>query len=206
MTRITAFLAAAIVLIGIALGFGWTMYRTGSDEFASCRRGGVAGGGGDIGGPFTLIDGSGIERRAEEVITRPTLVYFGYTFCPDICPTDLARNALAADALAAEGVDVGQVFVTVDPERDTPEVVAGFADFIHPDLIGLTGDAGAVAEAANAYKVYYNVPEGQDEFYLVDHSSFTYLMDPEAGFLEFYGSDVTPDEVARSVGCYAAAT
>ena len=203
MTRVTAFLACGVVLIGVALGFGWTIYARGADEFAGCRRGSVAGGSGEIGGPFTLTDGSGARVAAQDVITKPTLVYFGYTFCPDICPVDLARNALAADELAEAGVEVGQVFITVDPARDTPEVVAGFADFVHPDLVGLTGSEEDVAEAANAYRVYYSVPPGQDEFYLVDHSSFTYLVDPEAGFLEFYGSNVAAEEMAQSVSCFA---
>jgi protein SCO1/2 len=139
-----------------------------------------------------------------EAITGPTLVYFGYTFCPDFCPTDLARNAVAADLLAERGIDVGQVFVTIDPARDTPEAMGAYAEAIHPGLLGLSGTAEEVDAAAKAYRVYYRRSGDDPAYYLMDHSTFTYLMAPGAGFLEFYPSDLGPDELADSVSCFAA--
>lgn len=203
MTRVIALFATAVVFLGVAVGSMVVLRDATGDAFAKCRRGAVAGGAAAIGGPFTLTDASGARVSDTDVITKPTLLYFGYSFCPDICPTDLSRNAVAADLLEERGIDVGQVFVTVDPARDTPEVVGDYARAIHPELIGLSGSEADVAAAANAYRVYFSRGEGEDAFYLMDHSTFTYLVAPEIGFLEFYGSDAAPEEVAESVACYA---
>jgi protein SCO1/2 len=202
MTRLIALFAAAVVAVAL-VGF-WVAPRFlgGGDPFADCRRGAVAGGSAAIGGPFALTGGDGGEVTAAEAITGPTLVYFGYSFCPDVCPMDLSRNALAAAALAERGVEVGQVFISIDPARDTPEVVRDFTAAIDPGIVGLTGSAEAVDAAAKAYKVYYRRNGDDPEFYLMDHSTFTYLMAPEAGFLEFYSSDMTPDDLAASVECF----
>jgi protein SCO1/2 len=205
MTRAIALLAAAAVLVGLAvMGLLVVMRPAGGDRFAECRRGAVAGGVAQIGGPFTLTDAGGARVTAAEVITKPTLVYFGFTFCPDVCPLDLARNAAAADLLAERGIDVGQVFISVDPARDTPEAVGAFASAVHPELVGLTGAPEDVAVAADAYRVYYSRSGDDPEFYTVDHSTFTYLMTPD-GFLEFYGSDVSAEAMADSVACFVEA-
>jgi protein SCO1/2 len=161
------------------------------------------GGAAAIGGQFALEDGAGARVTETEAVVKPTLIYFGYTFCPDFCPTDLSRNALAAENLAERGIDVGQVFITIDPERDTPEVVREFTAAIDPGLLGLTGTPEEIAAAAAAYKVYYR-KAGEDEYYLMDHSTFTYLMAPGVGFLDVYRSDASPEEVADSVACFAA--
>ena len=203
MTRVLMLFATATILLGIGAG-AYVMLGRGGDQFAECRRGAVAGGTAAIGGPFSLIDGDGVRMTETEAITKPTLLYFGYTFCPDFCPTDLARNALAADLLAERGLDIGQVFISVDPARDTPEAVREFAEFIHPDLIGLTGTPAEVAAAANEYRVYFNKSGDDPEFYLMDHSTFTYLVAPEVGFLEFFPSDATPEEIADVSACYMA--
>jgi len=196
--RIVQLIAVAAVLGAAAAGFA--LFR-GQDRFAACRGGTVAGAA-DIGGPFTLVDAGGTRVESSEVIDGPTLVYFGYAFCPDFCPTDLARNALAADMLAERAVDVGQVFVSVDPARDTPEVVGDFASAIHPDLIGLTGSPEDVAAAARAYRVFYRKADDDPEFYLVDHSTFTYLVAPGHRFLDFFRSGATAKEVADRTQCF----
>lgn len=203
MTRATAFLAAATVLIGLA--FGWFMVMRGADDdaFADCARGAVAGGSASIGGPFTLTNGAGARVTDADVVTRPTLIYFGYSFCPDFCPTDLARNAAAAALLAERGADVGLVYISIDPERDTPEIASEFAASIDPRIIGLSGSPEDVAAAANGYRVYYRKADDDPEFYLMDHSTFTYLAAPGRPFLEFYPSDATPEAVADSVACFA---
>ena len=163
----------------------------------------MAGGAGSIGGPFTLVSETGETVTEQEVITRPTLVYFGYTFCPDVCPLDTVRNAEAADVLEAEGVDIQTVFITVDPNRDTPEVLASFTDIVHEDMIGLTGPQEQPHAAAQAYRVYYNShDDGTDPYYLVDHTAFTYLMLPEHGFVEFFPREVTPDQMASRTACF----
>jgi protein SCO1 len=204
MTRIAALFAAAVVLLGLAAGWYYATLGAAADPFADCHTGRVAGGAAEIGGPFTLTDGDGAQVTDSQVITGPTLVYFGYSFCPDVCPMDLSRNALAAKELGERGIETGQVFVTIDPERDTPAVLRDYTEAIDPDLVGLTGTPDEIATAAKAYKVYYRKNGDDPDYYLMDHSSFTYLMAPDVGFLEFYPSDAAPQAIADSVACYAA--
>ena len=202
-TRTYAIAAAAVVIVGLAATGYAVMRDPGGDPFVDCRRGAVAGGAASIGGPFALTAADGARVTDADVITRPTLVYFGYGFCPDICPTDLSRNALAAEALKERGIDVGQVFVSIDPARDTPEAVGDFTAAIDPALVGLTGSDADIAAAAKAYKVFYRKAGDDPDTYLMDHSTFTYLMAPGPGFLEFFGSEVAPEEIADSVACFA---
>jgi protein SCO1/2 len=204
MTRSYALASAA--LIGVLLvGTGAAILlgqRGGDDPFAQCRQGVVAGGG-SIGGPFTLVSETGETMTDAEVITEPTLVYFGYTFCPDVCPLDAVRNAEAADLLDAAGLRVQPVFITLDPARDTPEVLAAFTDNIHERMLGLTGTPEQTDAAADAYRVYYQSnDDGTDPYYLVDHTAFTYLMLPGRGFAEFFGRDTTPEEMADRTACF----
>ena len=159
-------------------------------------------GGGAIGGPFTLVNGDGQTVTEADILTKPSLIYFGYTFCPDVCPFDNARNAEAIDLLDEMGKDVQPVFISVDPARDTPEVVKDFAANLHPKMIGLTGSPEQVKAASLAYKTYYKAQPAEDEFYLVDHSTFSYLVLPKIGFVEFYKREATPQQMAENVACY----
>jgi protein SCO1/2 len=158
--------------------------------------------GGAIGGPFELVSETGETVTDKDVITKPTLVYFGYTFCPDVCPLDTARNAQAAYLLADRGIDLGTVFITVDPPRDTVEVVREFTDNFHEDMIGLTGTPDQIKAASLAYKTYYRADDSDPEFYLVDHSTQTYLMFPETGFATFFRRDSTVEQVAEMSACF----
>jgi protein SCO1/2 len=203
LTRVSAIVASAVVVVGLALSAVVVMQRAKADPFADCRRGSVAGGAAAIGGPFTLENPAGARVTDADVIKGPTLVYFGYSFCPDVCPTDLSRNALAAADLADQGVKVGQVFVSIDPERDTPAAVGDFVGQIDPAITGLTGTPEEVAAAAKAYKVFYRKAGDDPQYYLMDHSTFTYLVAPETGFLEFYSSEMSPEDLASSVSCFA---
>jgi protein SCO1/2 len=200
MTRLYAGLAALIAVLG--LGFmGWKAFLDRPDDtFAQCRQGQVAGG--DIGGPFTLVNTAGQTVTDAEVLAKPALVYFGYTFCPDVCPFDMARNVEAVDILAERGFEVTPVFISIDPERDTPEALADYASNMHPDLVALTGSADQVKVASQAYKTFYRKQESEDEFYLVDHSTFTYLMLPGTGFVDFFRREITSEEMADSVSCF----
>lgn len=158
-----------------------------------------------IGGPFELVSDAGKTVTEKDVIDQPVLVYFGYTFCPDVCPMDLARNAEVVDILDSRGIDVKPVLITVDPERDTPEVLAEYVGYLHEKMVGLTGSLQQIESANQAYRTYYNKQQhaGSDsEYYLVDHSTFTYLVTPEDGFLEYFRRDASPDEMADSVACY----
>lgn len=204
----TVKLYAGLAVAAVAAVLGWTGYSIyagrSADRFAECR-GSTVGGGGDIGGPFTLVDETGATVTDAQVITKPSLVYFGYTFCPDVCPLDTARNAEVVDLLKERGLDVTPVFISIDPERDTPEVMRDFTDNMHPDMIGLTGSAEQVKAASMAYRTYYKKQDTGDEYYLMDHSTFTYLVLPEVGFVDFFRRETTPAEMADRVACFAKA-
>ncbi|SDE38572.1 protein SCO1/2 [Salipiger thiooxidans] len=194
--------AAAALFLVLMMGGVWYWTRPGGDVFADCRSSAVAGGAGAIGGPFELVNAQGETVTDADVFTEPSLVYFGYTFCPDVCPFDVSRNAEAVDLLAERGISVTPVFISIDPERDTPEVVGDFAYNMHEKMIGLTGSPEQVQAASQAYRTYYKKQESEDEFYLVDHSTFTYLVLPEQGFVEFFRRDVTPEEMAEKSACF----
>lgn len=197
--------AAVAIVAGLLGGSAYWVYSNQSgDVFAQCRGGQV--GGGSIGGPFTLVNGNGETVTDKDVITKPTLVYFGYTFCPDVCPLDNVRNAEAVDILEEMGLDVTPVFISIDPTRDTPEVMAEYTSIMHPKMIGLTGSEEQVKAASLAYKTYYKKQDAVDDYYLVDHSTFTYLMLPDVGFVDFFKRETTPDEMAQTVACFLGAS
>lgn len=204
------FYAGTAVLVAVGLAAAplvWSRLAPSDDRFAACRQTQVAGGTAEIGGPFELVSETGDTVTNADVIDAPTLVYFGYTFCPDVCPMDAARNADAVDALDEDGHEVKPVFITVDPERDTPEVLASFTDALHPDMVGLTGSPEQVREASGVYRAYSRRQEAEedDPYYLVDHSTFTYLMLPEEGFVEYFRRDVSAEEMADRVACFVEA-
>ena len=200
-TRSYAMAAISVVTIGLVATYAVTR-NGGADRFADCRASQIAGGG-TIGGPSSLVDENSRLVTDRDVITGPTMVYFGYTYCPDVCPADTARNAEAVDILEEMGYDVTPVFISVDPGRDTPEVLKEWTDYIHPRLLGLTGTPEQINVAAKAYKTYYKVPDDTtDEYYLVDHMTQTYLMLPEIGFVEFFSRSDTPEEMASRTACF----
>lgn len=205
MTRLFATAAAAglAAVLGGTAGYIW-LGSASDDPLAKCRAGQVAGG--SIGGPFTLVDQAGATVTDKQVLATPSLVYFGYTFCPDVCPLDNARNAEVADLLEKKGLQVTPVFITVDPARDTPDVMADYAAAIHPRMIALTGTADQVKQASLAYKTYFKQQPAEDEFYLMDHSTFTYLMLPNLGFVEFFDRDTPAEKMAEQTACFIEAS
>ena len=198
-----------IALISVAgvvglLGGLWlaTQGSDSDDQFAQCRSSTVAGGAGAIGGPFELVNGDGATVTDAEVITEPSLLYFGYTFCPDVCPLDVARNVVAVEVLEEQGMTVTPVFISIDPNRDTPEVVRDFADNMHERMIGLTGSDEQVAAASKAYRTYYKAHEWDEDYYLADHSTSSYLVLPEHGFVEFFRREIAPEQMAETISCF----
>lgn len=156
--------------------------------------------GADIGGPFTLTDHEGNRITSAELIDGPTLIYFGYTFCPDVCPVDVAVMASAVDLLEERGHVVKPVFITVDPERDTTEAVGYYARAMHPRMVGLTGTPEEIKAAADAYKVYYRRVDLEDSAagYLMDHTTLTYFMMPD-GIRGLFRNRFPPEEIAGEV-------
>lgn len=202
MTRIIAIAAVAVVVAALAGTWLATTMNSSDDQFAQCRASQIAGGSDQIGGPFELVNAQGETVTDADVITAPSLIYFGYTYCPDVCPLDTARNAEAVDILETRGDMVTPVFISIDPQRDTPDVVGDFAYNLHERMIGLTGSPEQVKAASRAYKTYYKAHPAEDEFYLVDHSTFSYLVLPEHGFVEFFRRDITADQMADQIGCF----
>jgi protein SCO1/2 len=208
MSRVyqAAALGAMAALLGGTLYLVTAREGNNGDVFAQCRSTAISGGAGAIGGPFTLVHEGGQRVSDADIITEPSLVYFGYTFCPDICPFDAARNADAVDLLAEKGISATPVFITIDPARDTPEVLAEFSAAMHPKMIGLTGSDEEVRAAAQTYRVYFGKREGEDpEFYLMEHTTFTYLALPGHGVVEFFRRETSAEDMAASAACFVKA-
>lgn len=202
---LTATAAAALLL---AVG-GWWLTKGSQSQvqgFAQCQKSVVSGGMESFGTSFTLTDQTGTRVTDAQVFSKPSLLYFGYTFCPDVCPLDSQRNAEAADLLAEQGVDVQPVFITVDPARDTPEVVSDFTSLFSPNMIGLTGSEEEIAAVSKGWRNYYKLQNETDkDYYLVDHMTNTYLVLPDHGTVEFFGRDVSPEEMAERTACFVQA-
>ncbi|KAE8443098.1 hypothetical protein EG329_002342 [Mollisiaceae sp. DMI_Dod_QoI] len=163
-----------------------------------------------VGGPFTLIDHNGKEFSAEDMRGRYSLVYFGFSHCPDICPEELDKMAQMIDQVnespimqkMGEGKDkLLPVFITCDPARDTPAVLKTYLEEFHKDIVGLTGTWEQIKDVCKKYRVYFSTPEnvkkGQD--YLVDHSIYFYLMDPEGDFVEAIGRQYSPEQASMVI-------
>ncbi|MBK5912128.1 hypothetical protein CCR85_11580 [Rhodothalassium salexigens] len=157
-----------------------------------------------IGGAFDLVDTSGAPVTQAALDGRYALLFFGFTHCPDVCPTELQRMTAALDRLAETGADLDRVqpvFVSVDPKRDTPDVIGDYLSLFHDRFLGLTGSAEQVAAAARAYRVYYAIdgdPAGDD--YLINHAAMIYFMGPDGHYITHFTAEDGPDAIARRVG------
>jgi protein SCO1/2 len=138
----------------------------------------------------------------KQVIDMPSLIYFGYTYCPDVCPLDVVRNAEAVDVLDEWGIGVKPVFISVDYGRDTAESVDDFTANIHPAMLGLTGTQEQVRAVAKAYRYVFSIQDPEDEFYLISHMTLSYLMDPEKGFVAAFDRSLSGEQLADQVACY----
>lgn len=200
MTRLMLALAGAVVAAVAAVTV--LMLTMGEEPPSSPASVSIAGA--DIGGPFELTSHHGQRVTSAELIDGPTLIYFGYTFCPDVCPVDAAVMADAVDLLSERGIEVMPVFITVDPARDDPQALVRFVEAMHPRMVGLTGSEADIRAAADAYKVYYARGEGTSGTdYLMNHSAFIYLVTPEglAGvFRRGFPAEEIAGEVARILG------
>jgi cytochrome oxidase Cu insertion factor (SCO1/SenC/PrrC family) len=153
-----------------------------------------------IGGPFDLIDQNGRRRTDADFRGKLLLLYFGYSYCPDVCPTDLTAIAAAVDQLGPAGDEIQPLFITIDPERDTVEQLAGYVGAFHPRLVGLTGAAEAIRKVALAYKVYYAkvpAPDGTD--YAIDHTGFIYLVGRDGKYLGFFPPNTPAERLVEIV-------
>jgi protein SCO1 len=183
----TALILAAIAILALgAIWFAW-MPQTSQSSL--------------IGGPFTLEDGAGKTISDQTLKGKPYLVYFGYTHCPDICPTELAR---VSDVLAKMGEKaIPALFITVDPARDTPKVMQDYVSSFDPNVIGLSGSPQSIGAAARAFRVFARKGRVEaDGAYSMDHSSVVYLMNKSGGFVEAVNLDRAPEEIAKELMGY----
>ena len=151
-----------------------------------------------IGGAFSLIDQNGVRRTEKDFAGKPMLVFFGYTHCPDVCPTTLALMSAALERMGPDAKRLTPVMITVDPKHDTPESMKAYLASFGPEFVGLTGTEDEIAAAAKAYKVYYK-PADVDAGEVLVHSSVIYLMDGKGAFLSHYSVETPPDEMARDL-------
>jgi cytochrome oxidase Cu insertion factor (SCO1/SenC/PrrC family) len=153
-----------------------------------------------IGGPFALTDQNGRRRTDADFRGKLMLVYFGFTYCPDICPTDLQQMGLAVDRLGPAGEMVQPIFITLDPKRDSADHLREYLPLFHPRFVGLTGDAAATEAAAGAYRVYFKKVEFENKSdYTVDHSAFIYLMGRDGENLGFFPPGTSAERLADAV-------
>jgi len=187
---LTAFLLAVLVVCGILL------YRLWFDRMSPAVTSGEA----LIGGPFQLTDQDGNKVTDQTYKGKLMLIYFGFTFCPDACPTALGVMSAALDQLDVAAERVVPILITVDPERDTPAVLKDYVSNFHPRMVGLTGTPEQVAEVAKAYRVYYQKAAGATgEDYLMDHTLLIYLMNGEGKYVTHFGPDATPEQMADEI-------
>jgi protein SCO1 len=184
---LVAALAGGIVLTGLAAA-----------TFLPGRGGPTGSVGVQIGGPFTLLNGQGKNVSDRDFRGKFMLVYFGYTHCPDACPTTLSDMAAALDKMPkADRGRIAPIFITVDPERDTPAVIGDYAQAFGPEFIGLTGSASALGAVEQAYHVYAAKHPLAHGDYAMDHSSIIYVMGPDGGFLGVITDGAKPEDIAQ---------
>lgn len=185
-------LAAILALVVVAvLAIGARLWVWSGSEHSSPA----------IGGPFTLVDGDGRTVTDKDFRGKWMLIYFGYTFCPDVCPTSLSVVANALDKLAPPQLDkIVPVFITVDPARDTPQVMKDYAAAFHPKMVGLTGSPEQIAAVTKSYRVYAAKAKGADESsYTMDHSSILYLIGPDGAFVAPFTHGTSADDLAAAL-------
>jgi protein SCO1 len=153
-----------------------------------------------LGGPFALTDQNGMLRTEKDYRGKFMLVFFGYTYCPDVCPTTLAVMTAALEKMGARADKIAPVFITVDPKRDTPDKLKSYLASFGPRIIGLTGSPKDIAAVAKEYRVYYKEhPAENGDDYTVDHSGVVYLMDPNGAFTANYSLETSPDAMAADL-------
>ena len=188
------FIPLAILLVA-AVTAGAAGYRLLTSSPASVTSGTAL-----VGGPFRLTAHTGTKVSDQNFRGKFMLIFFGYTYCPDVCPSELQVISAALDKLGDDGRDIQPLFVTIDPARDTPEVVAQYIKNFHPRFVGLTGTDADIAAMAKAYRVFYGKADGAGATdYLMDHSSIVYLMDREGRFMKHFSYSTDADGLAAGL-------
>ena len=157
-----------------------------------------------LGGPINLIDQNEMSFSLIKQDASVSLLYFGYSFCPDICPYDLERNAYVKDIMDEEQLDLNLIFITLDPLRDTSERLKDFSEYIHDSMISLTGSSDQIEALKRAYGVFgkSNMVDNKDRSYLLDHSTFSYLVNKKGQVLAFFNRREAPEKIAEKIKCF----
>ena len=200
----------AIVFLVIAAGGFWYAFQAGHFGRVADKAGEVTKV--QVGGDFELINQYGETVRNSDFLGGYMLIFFGYTYCPDVCPTTLSTISTALDTLGDSAAAITPIFVTVDPERDTPGYLKDYLQHFHPAIQGLTGSVEKIKKVAKAYGVYYaKVQEESDtdtdaDDYLMDHTSLTFLMGPDGEYSAHFGHSTSADAMAEKIAGILAAT
>jgi len=185
-------------LLAVALVAGFVIWRA-ADKLPALGRN-VVTGTAQVGGPFTLIDQNGERRTAADFHGRFMLIYFGYSFCPDVCPTTLSLMADALEKLGPEADAVVPIFITIDPERDTPAKLKPYLASFEPRFVGLTGSLAEIKKTAGLYRVYLKKQPLAGGGYAMDHTSVLYLMDRDGKFVTYWDDTaIGPDKLAAEL-------
>jgi cytochrome oxidase Cu insertion factor (SCO1/SenC/PrrC family) len=193
-----------VACIGVALAYVVSSAPVAANEAADPSPTelieGLLSGRAPVGGPFELTDQTGHRRSDADFRGKLVVLYFGYTYCPDVCPTELQSISLALDRLGAAAQAVQPLFITVDPERDTPARLADFVASFHPGLIGLTGSPAEIRKTAIAYRTFFakNSAAAPGD-YSVDHTGFIYLVGKDGQYLGFLPPGLAPDAIADAI-------
>lgn len=195
---------AALSAIALAAYVSWQVTRPGPIATVGGGPGLAISGQIAIGGPFVLTDHRGQQVTDETYRGKLLLVYFGYGFCPDICPTELQNIANALNEMGRNAADVQPMFITVDPKRDTVAYLAEYVGNFHSRLVGLTGSPQAIDRVATAYRVYYAraKTDAHEDEYLVDHTGYVYLMGRDGSFLTMFRGGTDPTKMAQKIAEY----
>jgi len=193
------------LLVGVVV-VAFVIAIVGYDYFSKYSPGGetAQSSGPSVGGPFTLTGPGGKTVSDKDYRGKYMMIYFGYTYCPDVCPTSLTDMADALNTLPKEKSDkIQPIFISVDPARDSPDHLAEYVKYFYPRLIGLTGTQDQIKKVAKEFRVYYriNKPEGDDPMdYVVDHTSIIYLVGPDGKLVTHFSHGTTPEAMAERLG------
>ncbi len=190
-----------IIIVSLIAGVFMFSYRVTHDAVEQRTAAAVTTtGNAAIGGPFQLVDSNNQPVTDADFRGKLMLVYFGFTFCPDICPTDLLVISNVIEKLGEDASKVAPIFISVDPERDTPEHLKTYMENFNPNITALTGAPEAIADVAKEYKVYYKrIDDGTTKDYLVDHTAIKYLMDKDGNFITHFPPNVEVDAIVAKI-------
>jgi len=197
MKRSTAIIAISCLLLATGIGASALLFSPDRSNINVVSSGTAL-----VGGPFEVTNQDGKRVSDKDFLGKHTVFYFGYTFCPDVCPAELQVISAALSGIEGAREKFNLAFVTIDPARDTPEIMKQYVAHFWPGTIGLTGSAEDIQKIASAYRVYYGKPDGgtaDQDSYLMDHSSIIYLMGPDGKFVRHFPFGTSADDLMKAL-------